>query len=584
MNTDKGKLTSENWPVVRDELKKSAFVSTASGDNNHAINSESNSLSCGFVSSYLKSTEKELKEAAPFEKNALISFLLDQLPDIDFGEDFNCLTSNLSQAQDEITTENINEKIADLPKEWNVIQIVQIKDRYMGYATREDVLTNSSPIKFTLFRYNSSSSLKNRPLDVVLELKETGKKSLTSMAYEINYIHYKRYSQNQPSEHVEYIKMLTALQSEIINSMILWLGPWITLFSGKCKTPDGKQLEKKLSKEVDEFVTETDGISDENIVLLKLIVRRIDLLDEEKLKEAAYQLAQNKIQYQRITQFLNQLKKKTTFASNTYYPCILIIDEILDAMPWEMILPQQESTRFSSIHLLLNSYRLYKDQIEDGYVKLQITNGSALINPDNDEKLQKMHLRMDEFYKTWRPDWKRHGATIPTTTELRSLFQDYDVFVYSGHGSALQFFDAKDDITLKTKSVLLLFGCESLALKSRGLVSEAYGPSHVYYTTDCPGMLGATTIITDIWADLITIMILYQWIPSESTEQLNLNVGNDSYYKNRIKEILSSTAGKREPSLLAILSKIRTEMQLSVRIRSALVFRGLPVYNILAES
>lgn len=579
------KLVSENWPVVRDELKKSAIESFATGNSNSAVDNECKWFSCGFVSNYLLTTTTKtppnVEVPAPSTKSndTLMEFIQNQITDVELSE--NTLQKNISKLA--ATSENVYKRIFDLPDEWNVIQIGQLTDHYMGYALKEDILTNDSPIKFTLFRYIGSERLENRALDLVLEFKETGDKSITSIAYEISN-QYKRFSTLKEDTELfaTYIKDLTALQTKLINDIILWLGPWITLFSGKTKNSAAKQLEQQIFTEVDEFVNDCGKISDENVVLLKLIARRIDLLNSDKIKEAAFQLAQNQLQQQNIAKFLAQLKLNHSFEPFDYYPCILIIDEILDQVPWEMVLPQQEFTRFNSIHLLLHSYELYKDKIDDGYVKLEILNGSALINPGSDGTLQNMSKRMNNFYKKWRPDFHVISDQIPTQQQIHELIQNYDVYVYSGHGSGLQFFDASDDIKIKSKSVLFLFGCESLALKMRGLVSEAFGSPHVYYTIDCPGMLGAHTIITDTYADLVTLKVLMQWIPTnyDRTEVIFNEIGPKYCTKKWITDSITIT----EPSLLTILCKIRDDNAFTIRMRSALVFRGLPIYNLLAES
>lgn len=569
------KLVAENWPVVRDELKKAAIESINNGGDK-ALKIECKTFSCGFVSGYLhEPIKKDIGESEPTVKEIFLDFLEQSLTSVD-------LTAGIKNEPGDV--ECVEKQIQKLPKEWNVIQIGRLSKSYAGYATQEDNSTMEAPIKFTLLRYNLSETLGNRALDVILEFKEHGSKSIPSTAYEIQQ-QYKLFKfQMQGQLWTTFITNLTELQKKIIKDMSFWLGPWIVLFTGKCKNADGIALENQIFDKVDRLVTELGRFPKERIALLKLIARRIDLLEVDTIEEAATQLAQNMVQLKRIQQFLAQLKSDTFVAPMDYYPCILIIDEILEPLPWEMLLTKQEFTRFNSIYLLLHLYNLYKDQIRDGYLRYKVTRGAAILNPENDMNLSNMVERVKSFYEKWRPDWRRIEARKPTIEELNSMYKDYDVLVYSGHGSGLQMFKSTDEIKLRTKSVLLLMGCESLALKHRGLVSEAYGPPYVYFTTECPVLVGANTLITDIWGDTLTFVMLMQWIPSDYNEIPHIVQVSDQPTRKRVEKIMKDAhANRPNPNLLSIISKIRQYTELSVRMQSAIIYRGLPIYNDLVD-
>lgn len=573
--SDKMKLVAENWPVVRDELKKASIESINNGGT-RALKIECKAFSCGFVSGYLhEPIKKEIGESEPTGGGKLLDFLKKALSNVD-------LTAGVKNEPADV--ECIDKQIQKLPKEWNVIQICRLNKSYAGYATQEDNSTMEAPIKFTLLRYNLSELLGNRALDVILEFKEHGAKSIPSTAFEIHQ-QYKSFTcQMAGPSWTNFITNLTQLQTKIIKDMAFWLGPWIVLFAGKCKNAAGITLENEIFDKVDTLVTELGRFPEERATLLKLIARRIDLLEVNTIEEAASQLAQNMVQLKRIQQFLAQLKLDTVAVPMDYYPCILIIDEILEPLPWEMVLTTQEFTRFNSIYLLLHLYKLYKDQIKDGYLRYEVTRGAAIMNPDNDIKLANMVQRVEAFYKKWRPDWYRIDSRKPSNAELNSLYKDHDVFVYSGHGSGLQMFRSTDEIKLKTKSVLMLMGCESIKLQHRGLVSEAYGSPYVYFTTDCPVLIGANTLITDIWSDTLTIIMLMQWIPSDYNEVPHFIEVSDQSTRKRVEQMLKDAhANGSNPNLLSIISNIRQHAQLSVRMQSAIIYRGLPIYNDLVD-
>lgn len=377
----------------------------------------------------------------------------------------------------------------------------------------------------------------------------------------------------------DFIINLTQLQSKLIADMKLWLGPWITLFSGKIKGKHGEDFEAKIFDQVEKLCQKFDHFSDDQLVLLSLVARRLDLLDSETIQQAARDISQNHKEYTSIKDFLVQLKCKTTFTDFTYYPTILVIDEILDPMPWEMILPLQEFTRVPSIYILIDLYEKFKSRIDDGYFNVNLKNGFAVINPDNDEKLGDMSKRMAQFYDQYLPKWERIDQVMPNVDQLTNGIKNNDLFVYSGHGSSLQFVDGMEFENIKQCAIMLLFGCESIAMKPRGSICEAMSSSYIVFRSGSPGMLGALTIVTDIWIDLISILLLTQWILPKNVKHPTIDVCKDEHTKERVAKILQKVNGKRDPSLLALLADIRNESDISIRMRSAMAYRGLPPYR-----
>lgn len=401
-------------------------------------------------------------------------------------------------------------------------------------------------------------------------------------AFEVNQILYKNYSlrMNSPDFN-SFIKHLTLTQSKLVTDMKLWLGPWITLFSGKVKGEAGVEYEQKIYDEVEKLCKEFDDFPNEDLVLLNLVARRIDLLDSGSIKQAAHHFARSAQEFNRMVEWMAQLKSKRPNNGFNYYPCILVLDELVDYLPWEMVLPAQEFSRMHSIYMLLDLYERFKDQVRDGYLQVNVKNGFAMINPDNDEKLHDMHKRMSQFYSKHLPNWKRFELTPPNNEDIADCLSNNDLFVYSGHGSSLQFFNTDAELEdLKHRCLILLFGCESVAMRPRGTICEATSSSYTFYKSGCPGVLGALTIVTDIWVDLITIMIITQWITSRKQQHPVIDVCKDAVSKERVNKILAKRNGQRNPNLLALLCDIRLEQDLSIRMRSAMVYRGLPPQNI----
>lgn len=404
------------------------------------------------------------------------------------------------------------------------------------------------------------------------------------MAQKINQVMYKDYtSAMKADDFTAFIIELTQMQSKLVNDVINWLGPWVVLFSGKVKETIGKEWEETIFAEVDTFCNKLDIFFQENL-LLKLIARRIDLLDTEKIQRASNHLARTHNECKAITQFLANLKSKTANNQYTYYPCILVIDEILDPLPWEFVHTSQEFSRVHSIYLLFYLYEKYSAQIVDGYYKLNVKQGFALINPDSDEKLNDMLKRCQQYYSDIFPSWERVERTIPTFDQMRQGLSQSDLFVYSGHGSTLQFFTSLEFEALQNNCVMFLFGCESVAMKPQGTICEAACTTYTYFKTGCPAILGTLTIVTDVWIDLVMFYILTQWAAPRTIKHPLIDISKDSHTIQRVNRILSTIEGKRNPNLLQLLCDIRNQNDISIRIRHAMVFRGLPSHNVGVEN
>ena len=126
-----------------------------------------------------------------------------------------------------------------------------------------------------------------------------------------------------------------------------------------------------------------------------------------------------------------------------------------------------------------------------------------------------MQKRNGNFFEYWLPDWKRIETKTAADIDMSNLMTSADVYVYHGHGSSLQYINKPDLEKLSTETVMLLFGCESVAIKFRGLISEVSAQHFLLHLINCPAVFGAMTIIWDIWADISSVMIFTRWIPSE---------------------------------------------------------------------
>lgn len=232
---------------------------------------------------------------------------------------------------------------------------------------------------------------------------------------------------------------------------------------------------------------------------------------------------------------------------------------------------------------LSHRYDRFKDQIDDGYLKVAVNGGFALVNPDNDEKLGDMRKRLGQYYDAYFPKWNLIDGVIPTLDQISDGLAKSDLFVYSGHGSSLQFFSSMEFEQIKHDCIMMLFGCESIAMKPSGCISEASCSAYTYFTGGCPSVLGAITIVTDVWIDLVNIILLTRWCPSKNKTHPRIGICKDEITMNRVNRILERYENKPNPNLLELLCDIRDERDINIRIRSSIVLRGLPPYNLACQ-
>lgn len=579
--------------MVRCELISKAWKAFENGETEKGIFYESKALYCGFLANKAHRNESENQKIDDFtlsdainiqpdkKQDLLINFVTQRMAGIDFRTEIDTNNNkNNSHCSDDASVKELFEKCAQLPAEWNVVQLVKSGITHTPYGTKRDICSEPAPISITLFRHSLSDQMDNKPLNVHLAFEDEAT-GILAAAYELYEVSFKEYGKS--FHHADVQRKINNGMTKLVSDMKTWLGPWVVFFTGKIKGEAGKQMENDIFAQVNTFVVENGKFRSEQKLLLWLVSRRIDLLDSYTVKVAAEHIADTHTQYFAITKFLSKIKINFKFDNHSYYPCILILDEYLDKIPWEMFVPAEEIARFSSIYLLFDVYDDYKSDISDGYLKIRAKKGNVLINPGIDTKLGDMEKRITDFITKWMPHWKSTIGGIPNPSTINELYASADVFFYAGHGASLQYANAAEFSKLKIKAIMLLFGCESNALKLHGLATEPTAPHLALHNSKCPAIFGGNCIISDIWCDMWSISMLTYWIPSKQMRPFKPILINDDIQK-LFQPFQKKFGTKSEPSILRIVAELRQLPGIILRMRSAFVYRGLPMYNILAES
>uniref|UniRef100_A0A1B0CLT1 separase n=2 Tax=Lutzomyia longipalpis TaxID=7200 RepID=A0A1B0CLT1_LUTLO len=437
--------------------------------------------------------------------------------------------------------------------EWTVLHLCKDFNANSVNSLQSEVISSNGGIYLTLLKYERSELNHHEPICVFLPaLKE---ENIFEMMQDVAKRHEKYMTVNPGTDKTIYWANLKQLDQDyfnLIQLLINWLGPWITFFLGRMK--EERDVHEKIFTIVDDFA-KAEKLNPRQRILLSLICCNRDLLDGDSVEIFP------------------------DFTTSLRFPILLIVDELLDQFPWEMVLPEMETARVSSLHMLMRLYDKYKDQIVEGYLQLNLEKGITLINPQGD--LLKMQRRMVEFFTYWLPEWQQNVQKIPTSEELRRMLESSDIFVYCGHGNALKYIKPMDLIKDTLNCVVLLFGCDSIRLKAEGFCSEMTGAHLYYHYVLCPLVIGATNVITDFPTDQLSARILSSWFKSTASKHFAF-ADEKSFKEGKIefkKNSKPAWENLHNPSILGIFADIRNSEKLALFMRASVILRGLPIWQ-----
>lgn len=144
------------------------------------------------------------------------------------------------------------------------------------------------------------------------------------------------------------------------------------------------------------------------------------------------------------------------------------------------LLKHQAVTRLPSLHILYALFNHHKDSIKNGYKIIQRTDelGTFIVNPSLD--LNHMEDRMKIFLRYWLPKWKGLYGTKPEVEFFKNALTNYEILMYNGHGSGIQYLRGEEIERMRVLATVLLFGCSSIKLLPTGGRQASYGISNQY--------------------------------------------------------------------------------------------------------
>jgi hypothetical protein len=271
------------------------------------------------------------------------------------------------------------------PEEWTVLQISKHYNPLINCNTFEEIVSFNSGVLVTVFKHSAINSFKD-PL--LFEIPKHPQENVFEMFYEVG----KMVGTGQRTGRAEdtqetreqYWKRQKDTQTFIENGISTFkrfIGPWSCVFTGNFKSLKSLEIEGKIRKKVNEFLR-THHYEEPQQKLIHLVARRTDLLSSANIFLASAYILKDKpnlnysdVDLNNLYDLLTWIKQEYTYDDTSCYPVILIIDELLDQLPFEQINVQQETTRISSFYLLKSLYFKYSSCIKNGYLMCS--------NPDN---------------------------------------------------------------------------------------------------------------------------------------------------------------------------------------------------------
>ncbi|XP_066255775.1 uncharacterized protein Sse [Euwallacea similis] len=419
--------------------------------------------------------------------------------------------------------------IAELPKEWTAVQLTtqfDPKDQenldLKVYQTKGLYLTLFNcgqdavdPLLITL----DPPRLNGAKLDLLQLLMNALDKNSARLFSTSN----KKFFKNRNA------KKLYILQAEEVELTVAnviqdaekhWLRLWRCLLLGKLQDQLAEQTIWNNLQEIFKILLKGVTVNKKHKQLLFYILKGASFLTQEEIFEGVKYCLGNVCNEGTLKNVAHMVKEKNLqfHIDNSdllRHPVILIIDETLDSIPWEMmdVLKNESVSRVPSLHFLYFLYKIHEKDIENGQkIISNYTNGNFIVNPD--VNLDSMEVRMMSFYKYWLPKWGGMNGRKPTNEEFFELLKSSDIFAYSGHGNGSHIMTVEMLQKIHVKGVVLLFGCASSRITRLGPQTETYGAYHMYLMSRCPTVVGMLWPVTDVSMDLLTTEFISNWVPS----------------------------------------------------------------------
>ncbi|XP_030756726.1 separin [Sitophilus oryzae] len=486
-------------------------------------------------------------------------------------------------------------QVAEMPKEWTLVQLTS----QQATAELENINMKkyeTSAIHITVFdcgqdKTNPFTVKVDKPhtandkielLQELMSLVNENRDRLTNVSGLTRFKNYEekmKYSQSR--DRVDESMNMLVKKIETI-----WLGEFRCLLIGKYQDVN---IEEYIRKEIDSYLEKENFllVRRQKEILYKFVKGSNFLSSNEMLNAVEYCVNDNteSVAIKKLCDFMKTINRNVNsiFKNKLRHPVILIVDECLDCVPWEMmkVIENEPISRLPSLHFVYLLYKTHEKDIENGHKVIRnYSNGSYIVNPD--KNLETMENRMTSFYKYWMPEWNGISGQKPGKDEFIQMLTESEIFSYNGHGNGAHLMSVDALQRKYVQTVVMLFGCASTRINKLGPQTEMYGSYHMYLISRCPCVVGMLWEVTDVDTDVLTVEFISSWVPSKAPiHWANLNKTNWTKGKEKkINPILTDAKENKEefnnPELLRALCHSKNSAKYFMT-KAACVVRGLPV-------
>ena len=192
-------------------------------------------------------------------------------------------------------------------------------------------------------------------------------------------------------------------------------------------------------------------------------------------------------------------------ASGARGPLVLVVDERLQALPWEStpLLDGQPACRLPSAEFV-SSCDAGRAALEAAAGGVRSDDAYFVLNPSGD--LLRTQKTFERRFRT--PPWEGVVGERPEGEALRAALRSKHLFVYCGHGHGSEVLLPLGEVRrLPRCSVSLLMGCSSGVLTPHGAMAPSGAPLD-YLHASCPALVANLWDVTDGDCDKLTTALL----------------------------------------------------------------------------
>jgi separase len=296
-------------------------------------------------------------------------------------------------------------------------------------------------------------------------------------------------------------KFLEDLESNVFTgvSKALLLGSYLNL--------DMKQLVRSFKRDL-----RIASLTESQERLISVVLLGIEYLTTSELTGALRQEFSDS-QVDKFSDYL--LVKKIDLAKEKRKHICLLIDKNLHQIPWEclpttkdQLISRMPSIHFLQSHIQVTSLNINKDKTY------------YIVDPGSD--LTHTREKFQTFFEK-KKNWNGLVGVAPNEDQFKRALTEYELFIYTGHGSGSQYYPSDDVQKLRVQACSILMGCSSGNQYVMGDF-EPYGTVLAYILAGCPCIVGNLWDVTDRDIDRLTEDFLDSWIKNhEDTEDMQSN-------------------------------------------------------------